>query len=243
MNLIIDIGNSKIKLAIFDSSRSIVFENFEIDNLENMIVQTIEKYPKINQIFVSSVKYSNKHILDIFPASKSLVLFDHNFKFPFKNLYKTPNSIGLDRLALVSAAFYKYPNQNVLVIDAGTCITYDFIDEKANYHGGAISPGLRMRYKSLNNQTSQLPLIQPFIPNNFIGNTTNKSIHSGVVFGVINEIQGTIVRYKNEYSDLIVVLTGGDTNFLYKQFKISIFAFPNFIFEGLNFLLEHNSKK
>jgi type III pantothenate kinase len=146
-------------------------------------------------------------------------------------------------MALVAAAVCKYPNQNVLIIDAGTCITYDFIDAKSNYCGGAISPGIQMRYKALYENTDRLPLLEPIIPSTFIGNSTQSAIHSGVVFGVVNEIEGVVASYKYKYSDLTVILSGGDANFLCKQFKISIFAFSNFLLEGLNFLLEYNSNK
>ena len=144
---------------------------------------------------------------------------------------------------MVTAAVCKYPNQNVLIIDAGTCITYDFVDTKSNYYGGAISPGIQMRYKALHENTDRLPLLEPIIPTHFVGNSTQSAVHSGVVLGVVNEIEGVVSSYKSKYSDLIIILSGGDANFLCKQFKISIFAFSNFLLEGLNFLLEYNSSK
>ena len=162
-------------------------------------------------------------------------------KISLKNLYTTPETLGLDRLALVAAATQHYPKTNALVIDAGTCITYDFVDANAHYFGGAISPGLKMRYKALNNQTAQLPLLQPSNLKSYIGTSTEASIHSGVVHGIVQEIQGVISTYSSDYSDLTVILTGGDANFLCKQFKISIFANSNFLLEGLNFLLDYNS--
>ena len=134
-------------------------------------------------------------------------------------------------------------DQNVVVIDLGSCLTYDFIDSKRNFHGGGISPGLQMRYKALNEYTDRLPLLDAEIPVSIIGNTTESAIHSGVVFGIINEIEGIVASYDNKYSNLIVILTGGDSNFLLKQLKISIFANSNFLLEGLNFLLEYNSNK
>jgi type III pantothenate kinase len=160
---------------------------------------------------------------------------------PFKNLYKTPETLGLDRLALASAAVQQYPKTNTLVIDAGTCITYDFVDANAHYFGGAISPGLQMRYNALHKQTAQLPLLQPKRQTSYIGATTEASIHSGVIFGTVQEIQGVVSTYLLDYSDLTVILTGGDANFLCKQFKISIFANSNFLLEGLNFILDFNS--
>ncbi|MGB2316775.1 MAG: type III pantothenate kinase, partial [Flavobacteriaceae bacterium] len=142
---------------------------------------------------------------------------------------------------LAAAATQQYPNTNTLIIDAGTCITYDFVDANSQYLGGAISPGLQMRYNALHNQTAQLPLLQPSDTNSYIGSTTDTSIHSGVVHGIVQEIQGVISTYSSDYLDLTVILTGGDANFLLKQFKISIFANSNFLLEGLNFLLDYNT--
>ena len=146
-------------------------------------------------------------------------------------------------MALVSASVKHYPNNNVLIVDAGTCITYDFINNKNEYLGGAISPGLRMRYTSLNNLTANLPLLDISLPNDIMGNSTETSIHSGVVYGVLKEIDGVIEDYKLKYSDLTVILTGGDSNFLSKQLKSSIFATSNFLLEGLNFILQFNSNE
>ena len=141
---------------------------------------------------------------------------------------------------MISAAVNQYPNKNVLVIDAGTCVTFDVVNSKKEYLGGAISLGLKMRFKSLNTFTSKLPLLESSYPKHFIGNSTNSSIQSGVVNGICNEIDGVINQYKEQFRDLTVVLTGGDTYFLAKQLKSSIFANPNFILEGLNTILIYN---
>ncbi|MCL4160212.1 UNVERIFIED_CONTAM: hypothetical protein GTU68_064981, partial [Idotea baltica] len=160
---------------------------------------------------------------------------------PFKNLYSTPKTLGIDRIALVCASVEQFPDKNVLIIDAGTCITFDFITNKNHYLGGAISPGIRMRYKSLHKFTANLPLLDTKKPKKSIGNSTANSMHSGVVQGVLFEIDGAIQKYKLKYPDLTVILTGGDTNFLSKQLKSSIFANSNFLLEGLNYLLQYNS--
>ena len=164
-------------------------------------------------------------------------------KVPFKNLYKTPHTLGVDRIALVSGGIKKYPNKNVLLIDAGTCITFDFVNSKSEYLGGAISPGITMRYKALHNFTANLPLLEKNELKNFIGKSTNESINSGVVNGVIKELDGVILEYKEKYGNLTVVLTGGDTNFLSKQLKSSIFANQNFLLKGLNEILIFNKNK
>jgi type III pantothenate kinase len=146
-------------------------------------------------------------------------------------------------LALVAAAVNQFPDKDVLVIDAGTCITYDFKNKKEEYLGGAIGPGVRLRYESLHNYTAKLPLLKVTDPKNHIGNSTEEAIHSGVVFGILHEINGVIEEYCNIYTDLTVILTGGDAHFLSKRLKNSIFATSNFLLEGLNHILAFNNSK
>ena len=165
---------------------------------------------------------------------------NHETKIPFLNKYATPETLGVDRIALISAAAKQYPQQNVLVIDAGTCITYDFLSAENEYLGGAISPGIAMRYKSLHTFTEKLPLLDANNPKILTGNSTTASIHSGVVNGVLYEIDGIISEYRKNYNNLTVILTGGDTHFLRDSIKNDIFANSNFLLEGLNHILEYN---
>ncbi|MDO7171987.1 type III pantothenate kinase [Mariniflexile sp. AS56] len=243
MNLIIDVGNSFVKLAVFDGG---ALKHKEAVAL-NLILEHIEaiknEYPSISQAIVSSVGKLSKTDVDVISNYFDLLSLNSDTKLPFTNLYETPKTLGVDRLALVCASVKLYENRNVLVIDAGTCITYDFINTKKEYLGGAISPGLRMRYKSLNNLTANLPLLDMGLPNSIIGNSTETAIHSGVVYGVLKEMDGVIDEYKVNYPDLTVILTGGDSNFLSKQLKSSIFATSNFLLEGLNFILQFNSNE
>ena len=241
MNLILDIGNSNIKLALFEGHSLLEFFNNNNNSVAQSMAYVFEKYPSIEQVLISSVSVTSEDIVKFIPKRCKIHVLDHTFLLPFINLYQTPDSLGLDRVALVSGAIKRYPNSNILIIDAGTCITYDFVDDQSQYHGGAISPGLRMRYKALNNQTSRLPFIDPDVPNFFVGNTTNESIHSGITLGIIHEIEGTISKYSSDFPNLNVVLTGGDRDFLFKQLKISIFAVSNLLLEGLNHILELNS--
>ena len=243
MNLVIDIGNSRVKLAVFKQSLMLFFNQKSIVDLECSVTEILANYPKIEHILLASVKNFDRIKFKILFGNYDPIFLDHNFEFPFVNLYKTPATLGVDRLALASAAVCKYPDQNVLVIDLGSCLTYDFIDAERNYHGGSISPGIQMRYKALNGHTNRLPLLDAEIPFSITGNTTESSIHSGIIFGIIYEIEGIVASYSNKYLDLIVILTGGDSNFLLKQLKISIFANSNFLLEGLNFLLESNKSK
>ena len=139
-------------------------------------------------------------------------------------------------MVVSAGAVLKYPNQNRLVIDAGTCITYDFIDEKDNYLGGAISPGIKIRYKSLNDYTANLPLLEKKEIEHYIGNSTENSIHSGIINGICHEIDGFISQYSLKNQDLTIILTGGDADFLAKRLKSTIFANSNFLLESLKTL-------
>lgn len=239
MNLSIDIGNSRVKLAVFKDDTCLIIEITTKENLIKKIESIKESYNIIN-VIISSVSGVNVEDIKKMNSFFKVLILDNNLDFPFKIEYKTKDTLGVDRLALMAAAIKKYPQKNVLVIDAGTCITYDFISKEAHYLGGSISPGLLMRYKALNNLTEKLPLLTPEYPKNIIGNSTSQSIHSGVIIGIINEIEGIISQYIVKYSNLTVVLTGGDTNFLSEKLKSGIFANPNFLLEGLNHILNYN---
>lgn len=241
MNLIVDVGNSLIKYAIFNQECLVKKWIVTYEKFEEALEILKKEYPQINAAIVASVGRLSKESLENLKDFTRVMILNHDLKLPFKNNYQTPTTLGVDRIALVAAATAQYSYKNVLIIDAGTCITYDFIDAKNVYLGGAISPGVKMRYKALNNFTAKLPLLETEKPKSLIGNSTSQAIHSGIINGVIMEIDGIIDAYKLKYSDLTVILTGGDADFLSKQLKNSIFANPNFLLEGLNVLLEFNS--
>jgi len=239
MNLIIDAGNTRVKIAVFENSKLIHNESISIENIVDKTIELIKKF-KCKNAIISSVGSVKKSQIVKLKTKISLIELNFTTKTPFLNKYSTPKTLGVDRIALVSSAISKFPRQNVLIIDAGTCITYDFIDSKGCYFGGAISPGLNMRYKALNLFTDKLPLLQPEYASNLIGNSTELSIHSGVTNGLINEIDSFVSQYKEKNRDLTVVLTGGDTNFLANRLKNGIFANPFFLMEGLNTILKYN---
>lgn len=241
MNLIIDVGNTRIKLAVFTNSKLIHNESITIGNFMKNTLELVKKYECTNAI-ISSVVSVKKNQIEEISSKINLIELNYNTNVPFKNNYSTPKTLGVDRIALVAAAISKFPCKNVLIIDAGTCITYDFIDADGYYFGGAISPGINMRYRSLNVFTNKLPLLNPEYTSQLIGNSTELCIHSGVINGVINEIDSFINQYREKNKDLTVVLTGGDTNFLANRFKNVIFANPNFLLEGLNTILKYNLK-
>lgn len=238
MLLAIDVGNTKVKAAVFENNTLLRKEIFAVNQFKNIIDKIIKEYPFIKNMIVASVGKLEK---EDFLCFKIKVLFiSTNDHFPFQNLYATPTTLGIDRLVLSAGAVLKYPKQNRLIIDAGTCVTYDFIDEKDNYLGGAISPGIRLRYEALHNYTANLPLLTKEEPLNTIGNSTNQSIHSGVINGLTIEIDGFINSYSNIYKNFIIILTGGDSDFLVNRLKNNIFANQNFLLESLNQLFQYN---
>lgn len=242
MNLVVDVGNTFVKFAVFKDKSLKYKTSFELENFNKEFKILKKEFPKLSNAIVSSVGRLSKKTIAVLQKELTVLVLHHKLNFPFKNLYATPRTLGVDRIALVCASVDQFPNNNVLIIDAGTCITYDFITKENEYLGGAISPGLRLRYKALNNLTANLPLLETNQPQSVIGNSTEESIHSGVVNGAIKEIDGLIDYYKDNHSDLTVILTGGDANFLSNQLKNSIFANSNFLLEGLNFILDYNSK-
>ncbi len=240
MNLIIDIGNTNAKIAVFDHDNIVEVDTIKTSNIVEGINIFTQKYNTVNRAIISNVSTIDNHEIKEHLSLQSVCFLSENLKLPFKNLYNSKETLGSDRIALASAVIKHYPNSNVLVIDAGTCITMDFIDKNGNYHGGSISPGIDMRYSSLSNYTSNLPELEKQYPSDIIGSSTEESIHSGIVNGVVFEIRESISEYQGNYSDIEVILTGGDSVFLSKPLKISIFANQNFLLEGLNFILNLN---
>lgn len=240
MNLIIDIGNTRVKLAVFKANRLLekVIVDKKVFLLE--VKKIISSQPKITNAIVSSVDFFTKNEELELRTMVELTIVSHKLQLPFTNNYATPKTLGVDRIALITAAAQQYPKINTLIIDAGTCVTYDFLNNENAYLGGAISPGLTIRYEALHNLTAKLPLLKIKDATFLIGNSTENSIHSGVINGLVNEIDGAIQQYQQQYTDLTVILTGGDTNFLAKRLKSSIFANSNFLLEGLNHLLKIN---
>ena len=242
MILAIDVGNTRIKAAVFEGDILLDTFVFQKIALEKNIQNILEKYKKTSHLVVASVSDVAKQAFISFEKTVKIHFVSHKDAFPFNNCYETPNTLGIDRMVLAAGATLQYPNQNRLVIDAGTCVTFDFIDENDNYLGGAISPGLRLRYEALHNFTAKLPLLTLEKPKHFIGKSTSESIHSGVVNGLVYEIDGFIEDFKAQYSKFIIILTGGDTEFLAKRLKNTIFANSNFLLESLNQTFQYKIK-
>ncbi len=234
MILTIDVGNTRIKAAVFEGDILLEYFVFLKNELQKNIKYILKKFKNTTHLVVASVGNVEKEVFLGFDNELTVHFVSHHDPFPFINKYETPEILGIDRLVLASGATLRFPDQNRLVIDAGTCITYDFIDQNNNYLGGAISPGLRLRYESLHKYTSKLPLLELESPKHFTGTSTSQSIHSGVVNGLVYEIGGFIDEYMRLSSNFIIILTGGDTEFLAKRLKNTIFANSNFLIESLN---------
>ena len=239
MNLVIDIGNTAVKVYLFKNNviikREVLSENALIQYLKLIAIDDIRN------IICSSVTKSYKDQLSkIFKNSNYFDFSDNNLKIPFTNNYETKKSLGQDRIGLISSAVLKFQDQNSLVIDMGTCITYDFIDSQNIYHGGAISPGIRMRYSSFSNYTSNLPLLKFQDITKIIGANTEESLHIGINNGIVGEINQYINSLKKSHSRFNVIITGGDSIFLLNKIKNAIFADQDFLASGLNYIIKLN---
>jgi type III pantothenate kinase len=171
-----------------------------------------------------------------------LIILNAETPLPIKLNYLTPKTLGADRIAAVVGAHSLHPQKNILVIETGTCITYDFIDADGIYQGGGISPGIHLRFSALHNFTEKLPLVTAIGDAALIGKSTESSIQSGVINGIIAELQGIISSYESNYENLTVILSGGDLEYFDKNLKNNIFAVPNIVLTGLNIILELNDK-
>ena len=240
MKLVLDFGNTLQKIAIFDENQILEMHAYKKLTLAK-IQQIITNYPIKSAILSSVINYPEA-IKIFLHKNFNFIEFNENTPIPILNKYITPQSLGKDRLAAAIAGNHLFPQQNVLVIIAGTCITYEFINKKGEYLGGAISPGISIRFKALHTFTEKLPLVEKKSKVSIIGNTTENSILSGVINGVFYEAKGVISKYTNNYTDLKIILSGGDMKYFDKILKSSIFAVSNIVLIGLNIILDFNAK-
>jgi len=231
----IDIGNSSTKWAIF-ADHEILKSGRDSKKAEDVLEELIAFYPE-SSIVASSV-------VQIDFESDKLLRVTHQTSLPIRIDYKTPTTLGMDRIVAAVGAQALFPVQNCLIVDLGTCITLDFLSEDGVFQGGAISPGLNMRFKALNKGTDLLPLLQ--LNESEIGlpgKTTSASIQNGVFYGILDEISGTIQRYENQFGKLKVVLTGGDMNVFESRLKNDIFADAELVLKGLHEISRFNQTK
>ena len=237
LKLIIDIGNTAVKTALFEDKELISSSVLDDSTLHNVLVFVGEQ--AISNTIISSVKGLDADLEQIIQHFDAHFL-NENTLLPITIAYKTPDTLGKDRIAAVVGASFLFPKQDILVLDSGTCLTIDFINKEKVYMGGRISPGIRMRYKALNQFTGNLPLCELSESSMNMGDDTNSSIISGVQKGILAEVQEIINVYKIENKDTIIAVTGGDCFFFEKELKSSIFANPFLVMEGLNKILDYN---
>src|SRR5690606_26517853 len=242
MNLVIDIGNTRTKFSVFNHGEEMI--SVPVDELlPSHIDVLLNEHPSINKAIISAVKdYSPELKSHLRQKLSFFVELNGETPLPIENCYQTKETLGKDRIAAAVGAFHLYPGKNVLVIDAGTAITYDFVNEKGQYLGGNISPGIEMRFKALNQFTGRLPLIEKKDFENLFGNTTEDAIRAGVQHGIVFEADKAIDTFKEFYRNLNVIITGGDADFFDKKLKNSFFVHFNLIAIGLNRILEHNGE-
>jgi len=239
IKIVVDLGNTRAKIASFSNN-----ETKEIRIFKTHSFRHIQKYlntaPEKTYCIVSSVVDLPEGFINFLHSRFKTLMLNTDTPLPIKNLYHSPETLGKDRLAAAVSAWNIYPGKNLLVIDAGTAITMDLVTCNGEFIGGAISPGLDMRFKALHTFTGKLPLVKRKNINYLTGTTTIDSICSGVINGTVAEIDGIIDKYRCLYPGLITIFGGGDCKFLHKRLKNSIFALPNPVLNGLLIILDYN---
>ncbi len=236
-SIAIDIGNTGTKYGIFE--KDMLSEQGYFPD-KSQLPQELQNQTFDHAILASVAEESHLIKQSLSVTGKRLELSPQT-ALPFTSLYKTPETLGADRKAAAAAATYFFPGRNCLVLDAGTCLTHDFIDSTGCYHGGGISPGLTMKFKALHTFTERLPLVQR-AENDFqlTGQTTQESILSGVLAGTVAELNGLIAAYAEKAADLVVILCGGDAGFFENKLKGRIFVIPELVLIGLYRILVYN---
>src|SRR4030042_3276756 len=242
MNLVIDIGNTRTKAAVFNQAELI--EEYSVDTSPVELAEKLtDRFPDIQYAIISSVNEPDTD-LTVFISKRvnKLIEVDSTTPIPIKNLYQTPGTLGKDRLAALAGAYTVFADGNILIIDAGTAITYDFLDSDKKYSGGNISPGMEMRFKALNQFTGKLPkeTVTEIFPE--MGYDTKTAIIMGVINGIVYEMESYISIFSQKYNDLKIILTGGDEYFFVKKLKKTIFVIPNLTLIGLNHILLYHEK-
>jgi type III pantothenate kinase len=240
MNLIVDIGNSSTKLSVYDRKNRIF-----VSRISELSCEELEKELsgfKIKKAIISSVRILPPFIIDLLSANIPYVhILTHKSKLPFKIEYETPETLGSDRIAAVAGAYNSFKGENVLVLDAGTAITFDFLIGN-RYMGGNISPGIDMRFKALNKFTDKLPLLEKSSGFSFPGRNTNDAILAGVIRGVTFEINEYIRTFKKDRNKTKIIITGGDSGFIKENIFHKAYYMPDIVIDGLNYILEYNAK-
>lgn len=239
IRLCLDFGNTRLKYALFDEDHMVESATLINDSIP-VIQELLDKYAPDASI-LSSVINHTPEIETILAERTSFHKLSHLTKLPFTVPVGKPETMGADRIALAAAAVKFYPGKNNLVIGLGTAITYNFINKYNEFLGGSISPGMELRFKSLNDYTALLPLVKKDWNFPLVGYDTKTNILSGVILGMVKEIDGIIDAYTEKYENFNVVLTGGDSSYFGVHLKNTIFADPEFLFKGLYAISFYNN--
>lgn len=240
ISIVLDFGNTFHKAGIFDSDEFVRLERYDRLTLQKL-KELMAEYPEIQSGIASAVVNYPAGIKKFLQGRlHPFVELSSHTPLPVINSYRSPSTLGRDRIACAVAASRLFPGFPCLVVNAGTCITYDLVTAQNEYLGGAISAGLQMRLRAMHTFTRKLPLIELQPPGNLTGSETQSSMLSGTVHGTVAEVKGMIGDYKKFYPGLQVILSGGDMEYLDKLLKIRIFALPNIVMLGLKYILEYN---
>ncbi len=240
-NLIVDAGNSSIKMFVFSDGEIIKYVKcHKIEELMPALAD-LSLSQQISRCIISSVSVDSRKIADAFGSAFPVLIFDKSTNIPINIRYKTPETLGSDRVAAVVGAVSRFPKRNILVIDSGTAITYDIVTENGDYLGGNISVGLKSRFRALHNFTEKLPLLMVDKSlDSLYGSNTTEALTIGVQNGMIYEVEGFIKAFSEKFDNLLVVFTGGDSFFFDIKINFCTFAEPNLVALGLNEILEYN---
>ncbi len=242
--LAIDSGNSKIKSGVYDNDELIYHSSVELSDYEPEIKKILDTYQidkagicDVSQNY-GTIRHNINHLTNY---NLPVLMINHKLNLPFKSEYSPIYLLGNDRLAAITAAYYLYPETNVLIIDYGTAITYDLLTAEGIHKGGNISPGLNMRYMAMDMFTSGLPFVEFNEKTTLLGTNTTEAINNGVVNGIIYETEGYIEELSVLYPGLVTILTGGIAEYLHNSIKYTTFANQNLVLYGIKKLIETNS--
>lgn len=248
MNLCIDVGNTQAKLGVFravqseqdDLNRNLI-DFIRLDDLTIAALEDIFLKYNIRHAILSSTRGEHVDLMTFMQERLNMAIkLSSQIPVPITSQYQTPKTLGNDRLAGAVAATVLFPNEHVLVVDAGTCITYDFVTAEKVYMGGSILPGIEMRFNAMQHFTAKLPLVEMEELETFIGTSTKTSMQTGVLQGVLHELRGFKTQYGQEFGNIRVIVTGGDASYFESQLKNEIFAQPKLVLVGLNRILDYN---
>ena len=242
MNLIVDIGNSLVKIAVFDGGRLVAQQSTKY--LQPSVFEELLAGRRAERAIVESTRGDADEIVELVRGYADRVLeFTPQTPVPIGNAYRTPETLGRDRLAAAVGATVLYPGRNVLIVDFGTAVTIDLVTADGTFRGGCISPGMRMRFRALHDYTARLPLCSATELDGLQGLSTDEAIRLGVMNSLTFEIEGYVTRMREKIDDLCVIFTGGDAKYFAKRIKNTIFANRNLVFCGLDRILEYNASE